>query len=80
MSKYQEVTNNLEFAKELQRSFMALSQDVSKVAHCGLSAAVCGTGDLNCLSPTLDAAASITEGEMLIKCMFDYFLLMLYSL
>lgn len=31
MSKYQEVTNNLEFAKELQRSFMALSQDVSKV-------------------------------------------------
>ena len=30
MSKYQEVTNNLEFAKELQRSFMALSQDVSK--------------------------------------------------
>lgn len=30
VSKYQEVTNNLEFAKELQRSFMALSQDVSK--------------------------------------------------
>ncbi|OWK17840.1 CAPRIN1 [Cervus elaphus hippelaphus] len=27
VSKYQEVTNNLEFAKELQRSFMALSQD-----------------------------------------------------
>lgn len=30
VSKYQEVTNNLEFAKELQRSFMALSQDVSR--------------------------------------------------
>lgn len=72
MSKYQEVTNNLEFAKELQRSFMALSQDVSKVVQWGLS------WDLNCLSPTLDAAASITEGEMLIICMFDYFLLMLY--
>ncbi|KAH0620801.1 hypothetical protein JD844_021580 [Phrynosoma platyrhinos] len=27
VSKYQEVSNNLEFAKELQRSFMALSQD-----------------------------------------------------
>lgn len=39
VSKYQEVTNNLEFAKELQRSFMALSQDVSKeqVVQCGLS-------------------------------------------
>lgn len=34
MSKYQEVTNNLEFAKELQRSFLALSQDVSKYNHC----------------------------------------------
>uniref|UniRef100_A0A8D2MMR2 Cell cycle associated protein 1 n=1 Tax=Zonotrichia albicollis TaxID=44394 RepID=A0A8D2MMR2_ZONAL len=30
VSKYQEVTNNLEFAKELQRSFMALSQDIQK--------------------------------------------------
>lgn len=30
VSKHQEVSNNLEFAKELQRSFMALSQDVSK--------------------------------------------------
>lgn len=42
VSKYQEVTNNLEFAKELQRSFMALSQDVSKeqAVQCGLSAAV----------------------------------------
>lgn len=39
VSKYQEVTNNLEFAKELQRSFMALSQDVSKdqALPCGLS-------------------------------------------
>lgn len=39
VSKYQEVTNNLEFAKELQRSFMALSQDVSKeqAVQCGLS-------------------------------------------
>lgn len=38
VSKYQEVTNNLEFAKELQRSFMALSQDVSKdqALPCGL--------------------------------------------
>ncbi|XP_020638490.3 caprin-1 isoform X3 [Pogona vitticeps] len=30
VSKYQEVSNNLEFAKELQRSFMALSQDIQK--------------------------------------------------
>ncbi|EHA98837.1 Caprin-1 [Heterocephalus glaber] len=30
VSKYQEVTNNLEFEKELQRSFMALSQDIQK--------------------------------------------------
>uniref|UniRef100_A0A2K5EK62 Caprin-1 dimerization domain-containing protein n=1 Tax=Aotus nancymaae TaxID=37293 RepID=A0A2K5EK62_AOTNA len=30
ISKYQEVTNNLEFAKELHRSFMALSQDIQK--------------------------------------------------
>ncbi|KAM8978459.1 caprin-1-like [Sarcophilus harrisii] len=30
VSKYQEVTNNLEFAKELQQSFMALSQDIQK--------------------------------------------------
>ncbi|XP_071415387.1 caprin-1 isoform X3 [Pithys albifrons albifrons] len=30
VSKYQEVTNNLEFAKELQRSFMALSQEIQK--------------------------------------------------
>lgn len=30
VSKYQEVTNNLEFAKELQRSFIALSQDIQK--------------------------------------------------
>ncbi|EHA97281.1 Caprin-1 [Heterocephalus glaber] len=30
VSQYQEVTNNLEFAKELQRSFMALSQDIQK--------------------------------------------------
>lgn len=45
VSKYQEVTNNLEFAKELQRSFMALSQDVSKeqVVQCGLSAAIPNT-------------------------------------
>uniref|UniRef100_A0A8D0L796 Cell cycle associated protein 1 n=1 Tax=Sphenodon punctatus TaxID=8508 RepID=A0A8D0L796_SPHPU len=31
VSKYQEVTNNLEFAKELQRNFMALSQDIQKM-------------------------------------------------
>ncbi|XP_048339249.1 caprin-1 isoform X2 [Sphaerodactylus townsendi] len=30
VSKHQEVSNNLEFAKELQRSFMALSQDIQK--------------------------------------------------
>uniref|UniRef100_A0A2K5Q0X6 Caprin-1 dimerization domain-containing protein n=1 Tax=Cebus imitator TaxID=2715852 RepID=A0A2K5Q0X6_CEBIM len=30
VSKYQEVTNNLEFAKESQRGFMALSQDIQK--------------------------------------------------
>uniref|UniRef100_A0A8C6ES95 Cell cycle associated protein 1 n=1 Tax=Marmota marmota marmota TaxID=9994 RepID=A0A8C6ES95_MARMA len=37
VSKYQEVTNNLEFAKELQRSFMALSQDVSFLSYPNLS-------------------------------------------
>lgn len=78
MSKYQEVTNNLEFAKELQRSFMALSQDVSKAVQCGLSAVACRTWALNCLSPALGAAASITEGEMFVMCLLDYFLLMLY--
>ncbi|XP_032081612.1 caprin-1 isoform X3 [Thamnophis elegans] len=30
VSKHQEVSNNLEFAKELQRCFMALSQDIQK--------------------------------------------------
>uniref|UniRef100_A0A2K5S7G9 Caprin-1 dimerization domain-containing protein n=1 Tax=Cebus imitator TaxID=2715852 RepID=A0A2K5S7G9_CEBIM len=30
VSKYQEVTNNLEFAKELQRNFMAISQDIQE--------------------------------------------------
>nr|XP_033784110.1 caprin-1 isoform X1 [Geotrypetes seraphini] len=30
VSKYQEVVNNMEFARELQRSFMALSQDIQK--------------------------------------------------
>uniref|UniRef100_A0A2H6N9B8 Caprin-1 dimerization domain-containing protein n=1 Tax=Micrurus carvalhoi TaxID=3147026 RepID=A0A2H6N9B8_9SAUR len=30
VSKHQEVSNNLEFAKELQRNFMALSQDIQK--------------------------------------------------
>ncbi|XP_062973478.1 caprin-1 isoform X2 [Elgaria multicarinata webbii] len=30
VSKHQEVNNNLEFAKELQRNFMALSQDIQK--------------------------------------------------
>ncbi|KAK2101501.1 Caprin-1 [Saguinus oedipus] len=33
VSKYREVTNNLEFAKELQRSFMALSQDIQKTVR-----------------------------------------------
>lgn len=60
VSKYQEVTNNLEFAKELQRSFMALSQDVSKeqVVRCGLSAAIPNTWALNSLSPILDAGVA----------------------
>ncbi|XP_030056624.1 caprin-1 isoform X2 [Microcaecilia unicolor] len=30
VSKYQEVVNNMEFARELQRGFMALSQDIQK--------------------------------------------------
>lgn len=30
LSKYQEITNNLEFARELQKSFHALSQEVQK--------------------------------------------------
>lgn len=60
VSKYQEVTNNLEFAKELQRSFMALSQDVSKeqVVRCGLSTAIPNTWALNSLSPILDAVVA----------------------
>lgn len=29
LTKYQEITNNLEFARELQKSFMALGQEVS---------------------------------------------------
>ncbi|XP_036417339.1 caprin-1b isoform X2 [Colossoma macropomum] len=32
LSKYQEVINNLEFARELHKSFLALSQDIQKVA------------------------------------------------
>ncbi|KAM6937230.1 caprin-1b isoform 2-T2 [Xenentodon cancila] len=31
LSKYQEVTNNLEFARELQKTFIALGQDIQKV-------------------------------------------------
>uniref|UniRef100_A0A4W5MB63 Cell cycle associated protein 1b n=1 Tax=Hucho hucho TaxID=62062 RepID=A0A4W5MB63_9TELE len=31
LTKYQEVTNNLEFARELQKSFLALGQDIQKV-------------------------------------------------
>uniref|UniRef100_A0A8C7V8W3 Cell cycle associated protein 1b n=1 Tax=Oncorhynchus mykiss TaxID=8022 RepID=A0A8C7V8W3_ONCMY len=30
LTKYQEVTNNLEFARELQKSFLALGQDIQK--------------------------------------------------
>ncbi|XP_051512318.1 caprin-1-like [Myxocyprinus asiaticus] len=30
LSKYQEVTNNLEFARELQKSFLALGQEIQK--------------------------------------------------
>ncbi|TKS70206.1 GPI-anchored membrane protein 1 [Collichthys lucidus] len=30
LSKYQEITNNLEFARELQKSFLALGQEVQK--------------------------------------------------
>ncbi|XP_030270135.1 caprin-1a isoform X1 [Sparus aurata] len=30
LAKYQEISNNLEFARELQKSFMALGQDVQK--------------------------------------------------
>lgn len=29
LSKYQEVVNNLEFARELQKSFLAMGQEVS---------------------------------------------------
>jgi len=77
VSKYQEVTNNLEFAKELQRSFMALSQDVSKeqVVQCGLSAAIPNSWALNSLSLILDAVVSpIYRDEILvISCMFGCF-------
>ena len=31
LSKFQEITNNLEFARELQKSFLTLGQDVSSV-------------------------------------------------
>uniref|UniRef100_A0A672JKL3 Cell cycle associated protein 1a n=1 Tax=Salarias fasciatus TaxID=181472 RepID=A0A672JKL3_SALFA len=31
LAKYQEITNNLEFARELQKSFIALGQEVQKV-------------------------------------------------
>ncbi|XP_070302881.1 caprin-1-like [Salvelinus sp. IW2-2015] len=30
LTKYQEVTNNLEFARELQKSFLSLGQDIQK--------------------------------------------------
>lgn len=31
LTKYQEVVNNLEFARELQKSFLSLGQEVSQL-------------------------------------------------